>query len=62
LTSALDESEWSASRPGCVIWRKTTPVTHWVGGWEGPRAGLGAVEKRKIFYPCRKWNPGRPTP
>jgi hypothetical protein len=26
----------------------------------GPRAGLNAVEKRKIV-PCREWNPGRPA-
>jgi hypothetical protein len=25
---------------------------HWIGGWVGPRAGLGAVEKRKIFFPA----------
>jgi hypothetical protein len=21
--------------------------THWIGGWEGPRAGLDALEKKK---------------
>jgi len=25
--------------------------THWIGGWVGPRAGLNAVEKRKIPSP-----------
>jgi hypothetical protein len=25
------------------------PATHWIGGWVGPRAGLGDVEKRKFL-------------
>jgi hypothetical protein len=39
LTSALDEGEWSASRPG----KKKIPDTQWVGGWWGPknRSGRG---------------------
>jgi hypothetical protein len=44
LTLALDRGEWSASRPG-----RFTLVTHWMGGWLGPRAGLDAVEDRKIL-------------
>jgi hypothetical protein len=36
LTSALDESEWSASRP--VLF---SPDNYWIGGWVGPRASLG---------------------
>jgi hypothetical protein len=31
--------------------RERAPGTHWIGGWEGPRAGLDAVEKRKILWP-----------
>jgi hypothetical protein len=31
------------------------PGTHWIGGWVGPRAGLDAVEKRKILS-CRETN------
>jgi hypothetical protein len=27
---------------------KDALVTHWLGGWVGPRAGLDAVVKRKI--------------
>jgi hypothetical protein len=58
LTSALNGGEWSASRP-CHF----TPVdralgTHWIRGWVGPTSGLDAMEKRKIFSPCRKSNPG----
>jgi hypothetical protein len=33
------------------------PGTNWIGGWVGPRVGLGAVEKRKICCPYRKLNP-----
>jgi hypothetical protein len=29
--------------------RKEPPVTHWIGGSVGPRAGLDAVEKKKIL-------------
>jgi hypothetical protein len=35
--------EWSASRPGRFTPRERAPVTHWIGGWVGPRAGLDAV-------------------
>jgi hypothetical protein len=33
------------------------PLTHWTGGWVGPRAFLDAVVKRKISSPRRKSNP-----
>jgi hypothetical protein len=33
------------------------PGTHWTGGWVGSRAGLDAVEQRKISCPCRESNP-----
>jgi len=52
LTSALDEGEWSASRPG-----RFTPVIHLIG-WVGPRAG--PVVKRNTC-PCQGSNPGRPA-
>jgi hypothetical protein len=55
LTSAQDGGEWSASRPCHFI-----PGTHWIGGWIVPRAGLDAVEWRKIARHCRESNPGRP--
>jgi hypothetical protein len=32
------------------------PDTHWIGGWAGPRAGMDAVEKRKIF-PLTEFEP-----
>jgi hypothetical protein len=42
LASALDGGEWPASRPGRFTPRETTPATHWIGGWVGPRAVLDA--------------------
>jgi hypothetical protein len=47
LTSALDEGEWSASRPGRFTPRERAPGTHGIG-WVGPRAVLNAVEKIKV--------------
>jgi hypothetical protein len=35
------------------------PVIHSIGGWVDPRAGLDAMEKRKISLPCRESNTGR---
>jgi hypothetical protein len=49
LTSALDGGEWSASRPGRFTRKKRVPGTHWIGGLVNPRAGLDAVEERKIL-------------
>jgi len=54
LTSALDEDKWSASSLGRFAHRERTPVTHWIGGWIGPRAVLEAVVKRKIPSPRRE--------
>jgi hypothetical protein len=45
FTSKLNAREWSTSRPGE---RDPGRPTHWIGGWVVPRAGLGAVEKRRI--------------
>jgi hypothetical protein len=50
LTSALDEGEWSASRPGRFTPRESAPCTHWIEGWVGPRVGLDAMEKRKFCH------------
>jgi hypothetical protein len=47
LTSALDAIEWLASRPG-----RFTPSKeprNRLNRWMGPRAGLDAVVKRKIY-------------
>jgi hypothetical protein len=48
LTSALVEGEWSVSRTG-----RFTPgiraLTHCIGGWVDPRAGLDDLGKRKFL-------------
>jgi hypothetical protein len=56
LTSALDGSEWSASRPGLFTPRERAPGAHWIGGWVGPRAVLDTVVKRSPS-PHRESNP-----
>jgi hypothetical protein len=61
LTSALDESEGLASRPGRFTPRERAPGTHWIGGWVGPRAVLDAVVKRKIPSPRLELNPRTPV-
>jgi hypothetical protein len=33
------------------------PGTHWIGDWVGLKAGLDAVEKRKISCACQESNP-----
>jgi hypothetical protein len=44
------------------LWGRA-PVTHWIGGWVGPRAGLEAVakEEKSLLCPYGEWNPGRPA-
>jgi hypothetical protein len=48
LLSALDGGEWSTSGPSRFTSREIDPVTHRIGGWVGPTAGLDAVVKRII--------------
>jgi hypothetical protein len=57
LTSVLDGGEWSASRTGLFTPRERAPGTHWIGGWVGPIAVLGAVVKRKIPSSRRESKP-----
>jgi hypothetical protein len=57
LTSALDGSEWSASRPSRFTPRERATGTHWIRGWVGLRIVLDAVVKRKIPSPRRESNP-----
>jgi hypothetical protein len=54
FTSTPDGSDWSVSLP-CS--GKRAPGTRWVG----PTAGLDAMEKRRIAFPVRNRNPGRPA-
>jgi len=45
--AALDEGEWSPSRPGRFTPTERAPGTHWIGGWVGNknRSGRGGEEK-----------------
>jgi hypothetical protein len=39
---------WSASLPGRFTPEEGAPGTNLIGGWVGLRAGLEALEKRKL--------------
>jgi hypothetical protein len=61
---ALDEGEWSASRPAALYLRGKDPGTHCTGGWVGLRAGLDTEVRRKILLPLpgiEPRSPGRPA-
>jgi hypothetical protein len=60
LTSALDGGEWSASRPGRFTPKERATGMHLMGGWVVPKAGLDAVEKRKIPSLLRYSKPRTP--
>jgi hypothetical protein len=51
-------SKWWHSTNSLLL--TNDPGTHWIGGWVGPRAVLGAVVKRKIPSPRRESNPRTP--
>jgi hypothetical protein len=61
LTLALDGCEWATSHPSHFTLRERAPITHWIGGWVGPRAGLNTMEKRKIFCPYEESNLRHPA-
>jgi hypothetical protein len=52
LTSALHWGEWPASRPIHFTLVDKILDNHWLGGFVGPMAYLGAVVKRKICTPA----------
>jgi hypothetical protein len=52
LTSRVDRSEWSASRPDRVNPGERAPDAHWTGGWMGSQTGLDYV-RRKKYCPYR---------
>jgi hypothetical protein len=47
-TTAIDGGEWSASGPCRFTPKRRAPGPHCIGGWVCPRAGLDAVEQRKM--------------
>jgi hypothetical protein len=59
--SALDDGQWS-SRPGRFTPWETAPGTHCIRGSVDSRAGLNAVENRKISCICWELNPIQPAP
>ena len=42
---ALDEGEWSVSRPGRLMSGERAPGKLWIGGWVVSRAGLDRLKK-----------------
>ena len=56
LTWAQVEGEWSISRPDLFTPEKYT-ITHWIGGWLGPRTGLDYLKRRTISGLCRNFIP-----
>jgi hypothetical protein len=52
LTSTLERSEWSASRPGPFTLGRRATGALWIGVWAGPRGDLNAVTKRKKHIHC----------
>jgi len=57
MTTALEEGEWSAARPGRTL-PPERPGTHFTGGWVGPGAGL---DGREISSPPEFSIPDRPA-
>jgi hypothetical protein len=59
LISMLDGGEWwwvVSFTPRPLYRRGETSDANWIGGWVGTRAGMDAVEKRKISCRCRELN------
>ena len=59
MTAALEEGEWSASRPQPPFTPRERPGTHCTGSWVGPRAGLDRCGK---YHPHRDSIPGPSSP
>jgi hypothetical protein len=49
FASALAGVELLASCPDRFTSGERAPVTHWIGGWVGPRTGLDDVERKKFL-------------
>jgi hypothetical protein len=57
----IDGCEWSVSRPVLFTPGKSSPGTHWIGGWVGQRAGLDVVVKRNFPTPAGNRTPVHPA-
>jgi hypothetical protein len=53
LNSALDGVSGQCQAPAALYPLERTPVSHWTGGWVGPRAGLDTEAGGKILCLCR---------
>jgi hypothetical protein len=60
FTSALDRGEWLTSHPDRFTPEEGAHSIHWIGGWDGPRAGFDIVGKRKSLH-CKESNPSHPA-
>jgi hypothetical protein len=60
-TSALDGVSGERHVPAALYPRGKDPGTHWTGGWVGPRAGMDAEAREKIFCLCQGLNLDRPV-
>jgi hypothetical protein len=49
LILALAGDEWSASRSGRFTSGERSPSTQWIGGWVGPGASVGDLEKKTFL-------------
>jgi hypothetical protein len=62
LTSALDVSEWSASRPGRALPQgKRTGGTHFIRRWVGLRPGPDSEARGENHLSLPESNRGRPA-
>jgi hypothetical protein len=61
LTSELDGVSGQCHSPTALYPREITPVTHWTGGWVGPRAGLDTEARREILSPLPGIEPLSPS-
>jgi hypothetical protein len=57
LNLALDGGEWSVSHPCRFTPGETASGTDCIGGWVGPRAGMGFMENIEISCTYRESSP-----
>jgi hypothetical protein len=61
LTPALYGANGQLHVPAALPLKERASVIYWVGGWLGFRAGMDAMEKKKISCPCRESIPDHPA-